>query len=152
MRSLNEPKTWPWQLIRPGVRMMGQWGPDVFDYPFRYEVPKVGDKVFVILRDQDTREFRIEEDVIEEVADHWGHSLAVNDTGEWFVDPNTGEYALARDFGQAGTPEGYLIDFWISKYNVGHGLSFGDELFETREDAQEILDDILNNLDKWDGL
>jgi hypothetical protein len=113
-----------WRLVRPGVRLFGQWMPVLFDYPFRFEGPVVGDTVHVIVQNSRTQQFKVEEDKIVGVFDH-----------------SQGRQDLPA--------EGFLIDYDIAEFNPGHGLTFGDVLFETREEAQEILNDIMANLDKW---
>lgn len=113
-----------WYLVRPGVRLAGTWGPDIFDYPFRYEGPKIGDEVYVIVRNRNTKEFLIARDTIIDIYDHGA---------------------------QREDKEDCLIDYTIKDYDPGFGLSFGETLFETAEDAAEVLLDIEANLDKWDG-
>lgn len=114
-----------WYLIRPGIRLMGQWAPDLYDYPFRFEGPQEGDTVYVIVRNRETKQFKVAEDKIAEITDH-GADKPASERGS------------------------YLVDYWIDEYNPGHGLTFGDVLFETEESAREILADIEANIEKWD--
>lgn len=113
-----------WELIRPGVRLSGTWGPDVFDYPFRFEGPKVGDTVYVIVRHRKTKQFKVVPDRI----------AGITDFGEGKSDAKT-----------------FLINYWLNEHSPGYGLTFGDALFESEEDALEVLSDIEANLDRWDA-
>jgi hypothetical protein len=139
-----------YSLVRPGVRMFDQWTPDLFNYPFRFSGPKVGDPVYIIVRHRKTKEFKIVKDKIAEIIDCYNTTLAIKDNN-WFINEKTGGYALAKDHGQIKDQSTYLIDYWIKNFNPGHGLTYGNTLFETRESAQEVLNDILDNLEKWDS-
>ena len=97
------------------------------EYLFRYDKGYIGQKVFLINSNDE-----VEEDTIIEIQDN-SYRIAVID-GDWATDQD-GDYIIERceDWPNVS------IGFWVENNNPGHALYFGDELFETREEAEEIL-------------
>lgn len=81
-------------------------------YPFRFEGPKVGDKVWFACEERITGSEGPIEVTITEVYDMY----------DMYQQP------------ESGRREDFLIDYFIDAYPY-HGLAFGLELYLTKEDA-----------------
>lgn len=88
------------------------------EYPFRYVGPALNQTVwFVLCRNGCPSVF---EGKIVEIADY---------------------AEIARSHGTYQDPvEHYLVDYWVESpdYIFGHGVTFGNEIYETREEAEEV--------------
>lgn len=81
-------------------------------YSFRYEKPKIGDICW----------FVSQEGIIKSKI----------------VDFHDNYFNLDPSIYNRGNQKDYLIDYWIDNYPY-HGLVFGIDLFETKEEAIEYL-------------
>ena len=136
-----------WNLVRPGISIMGSdmFSPNVPFYPNHFTKPKVGDKVYVILQNEE--EFAIDSDTITYVSNFYDEMAHQHEyrrkvfAGEepWPVDDYGVRWVFNNPLPPLGKPEEYLIDFWIDKYNNGHGNDFGETLYQTFEEAKSVL-------------
>ena len=117
-------------LFRPGVTLQGDWAPNCPEYPFHYADPKIGDQVWCILFDKDEEEYYIEPDKIIEISNYYHHA---QDTIKYRQENNI------TPIPEFYPEETYLIDFWLEKYNPGYGVTFGDCIFETFDEAAFVL-------------
>lgn len=113
----------PKHLYRPGIALIGSWPPNCPEYPFRFEKPKINDKVWLIIQDEE--EFFIEPDKIIGISDYY----------EQAKDRRENNLSISELL----PPETYLIDFWLEKYNPGHGVAFGLEIFSSFDEAAFVL-------------
>lgn len=80
-------------------------------YPFRYNKPNIGDYCWFATQDGPVKSKIVDK------HDHY-----------YNMDPTTND---------RGNQEDYLIDYWIEDY-PHHGLVFGEDLFETKEECSEV--------------
>lgn len=96
------------------------------EYPFRYDKGFVSQKVFVTLIDDDGVK-SVDEDTIVDIQDNSYH-IVVGENG--YVEERSDDW------------QNCSIGYWIETYSSGHASYFGEDIFKTREEAEEaLLDD-----------
>lgn len=104
-------------------------------YPWRFEV-ELGTKVYLIETEYPSfkeseagvkNKYSIVEDEIVEIQDNSYHSK-VDEDGCF-----TSEIERSEDW------QNTTIGYWLKNSNCGHAYYFGDQLFLTREEAEEDL-------------
>jgi len=91
------------------------------EYPFRYIGPSINQTVWFVLCQKGNPQ--VFEGKIVEIADY---------------------AEIARSHGHYKDPvENYLVDYWVESpdYSFGHGVTFGNEIYETREEAERVAAD-----------
>lgn len=100
-------------------------------YPFRYDKGFVGQKVFLTLIDDDGIK-SVDEDTIVEIQDN-SYFITVGEDGEWLTDENGYVEERSNDWRNCS------IGYWVEKYSPGHALYFGEDIFETKEEAEKVI-------------
>lgn len=126
-------------LMRPGISLLGEEGINVPCYPFRYEKPKVGDKVWVIVGNEE--DLAIDTDTISEISDFYINAVnTFNYRKSILEDPTYKGDKANIDPGKEPTDSSnYLIDFWLTKYHNGHANCFGETIYSSFEEARSVL-------------
>ena len=134
-----------YQLMRPGVQLIGEGGVNCPRYPFRFEKPKAGDTVWVIVEDDETHDMAIDTDTISEVSDF--HEEAVRQyawrkavlAGEVEWPEYEGERLDIRQGDLPDPAENYSRDYWLTKYGNGHGNDFGETMYQSFAEALSVF-------------
>lgn len=133
-----------YHLLRPGISLAQENSINAPVYPFRFEKPKVGDKVWVIVKNEDD-DYAIDTDTIAEISDFYDISVStynhrkaiLSHEIEWPV------YEGKKVEIELGTEpieqSNYLIDFWLTSYHNGHANCFGETLYSSFEEARSVL-------------
>ena len=95
------------------------------EYPWRFEDPNIGDKVFAVTVDGHGNRY-INEVTIEHIQDNSYHVKVVD--GEY-----TGEIERSENW------EEYNIGYWVEEFSIGSAMYFGLSLFLTLEEAMDEL-------------